>query len=504
MPTPQTGKLYQPAGVEEIIQDFKDDLYLAALANGNPAPPTQPGTDWHALAVAFGNGMLIHYANLRISEDNGDIASAQGAALEDKRISFGLPEVKASPSSGKIRVRVNGSSTIPDGRQLTLPSGLRCMVSGTQAVVDKSEIDVIAIDTGSATNAKPATKVKFVSPPLNVNEEATVSAAFPLTGGTDQETDARKRQRLLNRLRYQPGGGNWGGLRDLATASLASIQDAFIYPALGGPSSVKVALAKAYDPDNLDFSRAPNAAQTNYVRAAIQAANASQVEIVVQAVADQDCSVALLVTIPDSSLSGGNGTGWSDSVPWPQLVGGDNGVVTITGVTSATQITVSALTTTPPIAGQTRIAWWSRVDRKFRIFSITSVFAATPGAWNIVLDKPMADSSGASPQIGDFISPAAEKMTTYGAAWLSLMGALGPGENASDSRLPRALRHPYQSIGPSSALSFVMLRQLSDLYSEMASIAYSTATVLTAPTVPASVATAPNVLRLLHFGIYKG
>jgi hypothetical protein len=504
MPTPQIGQLYTPTGAEEITQDFLDDLYLAAVANGNAAPPTQPGTDWYALGVAFGNGMLIQYANQRIAEDNSDILTAQGQALEGKRIEYGLPEVKPSPSTGKIRVRVNGSSTIPNGRQFTLPNGLRAMASGTQPVVDKSEIDVIAIDTGTATNAKGGTKVKFISPPLNVSEEAEVSTFFPLTGGVDDESDARKRQRLLNRLRYQPGGGNWAGLRDTATGALASIQDAFVYPALGGPSSAKVVLTKAYDLDNLDFSRAPNTAQVSYVRAAVQAANAPENERVVQAAADEDCNVTLLITIPDSSLSGGNGSGWSDSAPWPLLHPGgtDAGKVTITEVTDATNIKVSAATVASPVVGQTRIAWWSRVDRQFRTYSVIAV-SGPAGARRLTVDRPMADSSGGSPQAGDYISPAAERLADYGAAWLNAMGELGPGENTADvNRLPRALRRPYLSVGPGSSLSFPMLKQMSARFSEITSLSYGYAN-LYSPTVPASVQSPPNVLRLVHFGIYK-
>jgi len=494
--------MYVPSGAAEITQDFLDDLYLVAAANGNPAPPTQPGTDWYALGVAFGNGMLIQYANQRIAEDNASILDATGPALEDKRIGFGVPEVKPSPATGKVRVRVNGSATIPDKRQMLLPNGLRIMAAGTQPVVDKSEIDVIGLDTGTGTNAKGGTEVTFVSPPVNVQAKAEVSKFFPLTGGIDVETDARKRKRLLDRLKYQPGGGNWAGLRDIATASLASLQDAFVYPALGGPSSVKVALLKAYDPANLDFSRAPDSAQTAFVRAALQAANASETEQVVQACADQNCDVSLLVTIPDSSLSGGNGTGWSDSVPWPQLAIADAGRVAITAVTNATAITVGAQTAVAPIAGQTQIAWWSSVDRKFYTFTVTGS-GGSAGAYTLTLDKPMADSSGASPQVGDYISPAAERLADYGSTWLELMGQLGPGENTADAaRLPRALRHPYIAVGPAASLSFPLLRQLSDKFTEMTSVAYSYASSMS-PTVPATVDLPPNVLRLTRFGIYK-
>lgn len=505
MATPQVGQLYKPSGAAEITQDFLDDLYLQAVANGNPVPPTQPGTDWYALGVAVGNTQLIQYANIQIAEDNGDILAATGPALEDKRIAYGLPPVLPSPSTGKIRVRVNGSSTIPDGRQILLPNGLRVKAAGSQPVVDKSEIDVIAIDTGTGTNAKGGTKVQFVSPPLNVQAEAEVSKSFPLVGGIDTEDEPHKRQRIKDRLRYQPGGGNWAGLRDIATSALASVHDAFIYPALGGPSSAKTVLVKNYDPENLDFSRAPNAAQVNFVRAAIQAANAGENEQVVQPVADQDVAVALLVTLPPSALSGGNGTGWSDSAPWPPLVVADAGRVRISSMASTTALRITAQTTVAPIAGQTRIAWWSSVDRQFRVFTITGLPGlASPGTWDVTVDRPMADSAGGLPLSGDFISPAAEHILDYGKAWLQLMGGLGPGENTADAaRLPRALRHPYVSTGPDSSLSFPMLQKLSKRFGEITSLAYSTGFDVSAPTVPATVDLPPNILRLTSFGIYS-
>lgn len=507
MATPQVGQLYKPSGAAEITQDFLDDLYLQAVANGNPVPPTQPGTDWYALGVAVGNTQLIQYANLQIAEDNGDILAATGPALEDKRIAYGLPPVLPSPSTGKIRVRVNGSSTIPDGRQILLPNGLRVKAAGSQPVVDKSEIDVIAIDTGTGTNAKGGTKVQFVSPPLNVQAEAEVSKSFPLVGGIDTEDEPHKRQRIKDRLRYQPGGGNWAGLRDIATSALASVPGAFIYPTLGGPSSVKTVLVKGYDPDNLDFSRAPNAAQVNFVRAAIQSANSSANEQIVQAVADQDVAVALIVTLPQSALSGGNGTGWSDSAPWPPLVVADVGRVIVTSAASTTTIRVNAHTTVSPVAGQTRIAWWSSADRQFRVFTITDLpGAATSGSWDVTVDRPMTDSTGANPAAGDFISPAAERVLDYGKAWLAIMGTLGPGENTADpARLQngRGLRHPFVTSGPDSSLSFTLLRQLSDQFSEITSLAYSTGFDVSAPTVPATVDLPPNILRLTSFGIYS-
>ena len=105
------------------------------------------------------------------------------------------------------------------------------------------------------------------------------------------------------------------------------------------------------------------------------------------------------------------------------------------------------------------------------------------------------------------MSPAAEHIAAYGTFWLGLMNQIGPGENTADAnRLPRALRHPYLTVGPDSSLSFTQLRQLTDQFTEITGIAYSGVGVGTqpsVPTVPASVDLPPNILRLTQLGFYK-
>lgn len=504
--------MWQPSGAEEIKQDFLDDLFLCAQANGVADPPVEPGTDWDALATAVANGQLMQYANSRIAEDNTDVTTATGDKLEQKRDAYGVPVLNPMPSSGKIRVRVNGSGTIPSGRQLTLPNGLRLQTTGLSTVLDKEEIDVVAIDTGTATNAKAGTKVQFVSAPLNVQQEATVSTAFPLTGGLDVESEPAKRKRVKDRLKYQPDGSNWAALRDIAKRSLGSIRDAFVYPALGGPASCKVVLVKTANPSDLDFSQVPTDGQVSIARAAIQAANSSGDQIIVQAVAEQALDMVLIMSLPDSSLAGGNGLGWADQDPWPQLAGGDNNHVTVTAVdatANGTKITVSAQTATSPIAGQTRIAWWSPQDLQFRVFTVT-VVTGSAGAWNLTLDLPLIDSTGALVAVGDYISPPSERIKDYGNEWLRQIYTLGPGENTADSaRLPRSLRHPYVTVESPSYPAFDQLDALKAKFQEITTIGYGqflivpTVAFLDPPTVPIDVDTAPNIYAIQNFGIYK-
>jgi len=499
----EPGKIYVPASAEEIRDEFLTDIRLEADNQGISAP-VQPGTDWHVLGTAAANMALIMYANISIADSNGDVLNSTGDELDAIRIAYGLPEVLESPSSGKVVASVlgGGAITIPDGTEFTFPNGLRGKSSGAfVGITDGADIDVIAIDGGEETNLAAGEVVRWVSPPLNLETEARVSVNGPLTGGTDEETDARKRDRILNRLQNLPAGGNVGFVIETALNSLGSLQYAFVYPALGGPGSMKVALIRDYDESLSDFTRVLGAGAATVVRSALHAEMPSPMEIVVQSAAGEDNDVALTLDIPDAATSGGNGSGWQDDTVWPDLAGGDTRVF-VSLVTSTSQIRVNASTAVSPIAGQTHISWWSLTDQRFYTRLVT-VVGGGAGAWDLTLDAPLVASDGTIVAIGDFVCPAAVNIDAYAETWRAAMRNLGPGENTADAnRLPRALRHPFIADDWPSSLNLRVLRNFVDKHDEINDAAWSYR-LLTAPTVPGAVSTAPNFLSSRQFGVYS-
>lgn len=497
------GKIAIPTP-QELQDQFLRDIRLAAIDTGLAEPPTQPGTDWFLLATASANLGLISLANTSIAEDDANVLTATGKSLDRIRVAEGLPEVPASGSSGKIRPTILGATTILDGTQLLLPNGLRIKVVGTYInPADGDEINVAAIDTGAGTNLPGDAIVRFVSAPVNVNVNATVSAGEPLTGGSDVETDQRKRARILNVRQNKPAGNNWAHLRQLILDQLGNVQDVYIYPALGGPSSQKIVPVKDFDLELSDFSRAPSSSALAAIRSLLFAQAGIGDETIVQASVDQAVDFSLVVTLPDSALSGGNGQGWSDQMPWPPLVGGDNGKVTITAVGAGNDsLILSALTTTAPVAGQTNIAWWSAADRKF-YSALVILQSGGAGAWVVGLDRPLVGRNGAAPAIGDYVSPAAHNLQGYGGAWVELFRALGPGEATSDSnRIPRAKRHPFVTDEDPSDVTTTSLLKVVSTFPEITAIAFGTAAVTT-PTIPADTTVAVNILVPGKFGVYK-
>lgn len=476
-------------------------MRLAAEDAGFTAP-IEPGSDNDIIATAVSNIGLLLFQNVNSAEAAHDVLNATGEDLEQIRIAEGLAEVAASGSHGKITITVSGSTTIANGTALTLPNGLAATVVGTYVnPQDQDEIDVESVDVGSNTNFPAGAVVRFDVAPTNVSEDAVVSESQPLTGGTDSETDSRKRDRILNARRNRPGGGNWGQVRQWGLDASGGTQDIYVNPALGGPGSMKATPIRKFDVKNNDYSRVMSDAETQIVRSYIQGKMPEPMEVVITAVADESVDVAIEVTLPDSAQSGGNGQGWVDVAPWPPS--NTTTAVTITVVQPENNdVTTDAGTSTSPVAGQTHIAWWSSADRKFYTRLVTSV-SGSAGAWRVLLDAPLLDSTGAGPQVGDYVSPAALNLTKYGDQWVSLLGEFGPGENTTDTgRLPRAKRHPYVTDEDPTSITNTTLAQWSRPFPEIAAFALHYANK-TSPTVPANVATAPNVLVPRRFAIYQ-
>lgn len=481
------------------------DYRLEMLRLGFDDPPVQPRTDIHIEFTTLSAQFMLLYSGAALARDAITPLNATGEDLENWRKALGLPEIKPSPSTGQIRVSVTGTASLSDGEPFTYPNGLRGQVSGNHVgIVDGDEVDAVSIDTGTATNFPGGTEVRFPNPPTNMNEVATVSMSVPMTGGTDDEDDDAKRDRVLRAIPSKPGGGNWAQHRQVCNDELPVVQDTFVYPAPGGPSTNLVIPVRGFDYENNIYSRAPSDAALSVLRNAVHREMPDAIKDVVRAADDEVVDIALQVVIPASVLSGGNGNGWLDQEDalWPQLEVSDAGRVTISSAAGPLTVTVDADTTTSPIAGLTRIAWWSTDDMQFRVFLVTLVTGGT-GAWVITLDRPLVSSNGVSAAVGDYISPAAVKLAEYGKSFMQAMEKLGPGEVTADAeRLPRSLRHPFVDDEWPTDPSFQTLETFREGHGEIADITWSYRS-LTTPTVPATVADPPAILVPRHFGIYR-
>ncbi len=487
--------LYQPRNADELRDRMLRDLRLGAIDAGLEEPPTQLGSDWHLLATMCAGPALLGFSNINAAESSANVFDATGDDLDRIRDADGLPVIDQSGSAGKIVVTILGATTIPNGTELRLPNGLRIQTVGNYInPSDQDELDVEAIDKGPGTNLASGAKVTFVTAPVNVAETAVVSDGTPLTGGTDTEGDAAKRDRILNRRRNRPAGGNWAQLREWAREARGDVLDAYVMPALGGPGSTKIVPVRKFDRENGSYTRAHSTAAILQIRSYIHARVGEPFEVVVEVPADESCDAVIAVKLPQSALSGGNGQGWTDAAPWPPVAG-----PLTTNPTTNDQLTVGAVTATAPVAGQTHIAWWSPRDRRFFVRLVTAQ-SGSSGSWLITLDSPLVDSTGEGPLDDDLISPAAYNLDAYGAAWVDALEALGTGENSDDSDVvPRALRHPYVTDEDPAGLTNTTVAGWAAKFPEITD--FDATITPDEPTVPAGADDPPNILVPRHFSI---
>jgi hypothetical protein len=496
-------QVFVPESSAEIRDMMLSDHRLEAAKSGSVDPVVLPETDDFIFYTAVANGTFVQYGNIALIRPAITPLNATGDDLEAWRVALQLPKVEPSGSAGLMTVTLeSGTGTLTEGQELTLPNGRRIRVVGPHVgISDGADVTIEAVDVGEDTNADAGTPLQFFpSAPANFDSVARVSINGPLTGGSDAEDEGRLRDRILNKLANSPGGGNWGQAREKAFNELPSVTGNWVYPALGGPASFKQVIAKSFDRERNDYTRAMATAAVNKVRDVIHREMPDGIEKIVTTVGEEAAPLAIKIKIPSSALSGGDGRGWLDAAPWPTATGNKT---TVTVVGSDTSITVDHSSATSPVAGQTRIAWWSPRDMRFRVFTVLTVGGGS-GAWVLGVDSPMVDSTNTRVAVGEYISPAAVNLEAYGNTLIDMFEALACGENTSDSnRTPRALRHPYATDDVPEDLS---QRLLDEHFSrakhpEITNLAI-TFSPTTSPTVPGSVNTAPNVLIPSHFAVY--
>ena len=498
------GSLYQPSGVEELSRRFLRDIELSAIQSGTNDVPVQYGSDFWLTSQAISGICLQGFRNIDLSEADQNVLDATGSALDKLRIGYGIPEVTPTKASGKIRLKVSGVTTVPNNQAFVYPNGTSGKIVGTYInPANLAEVNVECNIPGTVGNLKSGEIVRLIGPPVNVDSSATVSTSSPIKGGTDVEDDTRKRNRILNVLRNKPAGGNWSDIRRIVLDNVGGVQECFIYPALGGPSSVKIIAIKDFDLENYDFSRSIPDVNLNAVRSIIQSSFPGEVQIVVQTCITEYTDIGLRLTIPLSSQSGGNGLGWTDISPWPLLVTGDNGRITLSSPNATFDtFIVNAGTAIQPVDGQTHISWWSSKTRKFYTGLVVGHVGGA-GSWSVTLDRPLIDDLGNGPTAGEFISPTCQNIDGYGESLVSTFRTMGPGENTSQSsRLPRALRHPFPSDIFPYSISNSSIKKLISKYSEITEFSFGHI-LKTMPTVPSNATIPTNILIPRNFGVYK-
>lgn len=476
------------------------------IQRGVSDPNVTPGSDWWVEAQAVAN-------QLAVIEANGLIKSEEllpDTATEDNlaRISaiFGLTKQAASGSVGSVILESSASTTVATGAQLIDGAGLSYEVSTGGTYANGASIPIRAISTGFDTNHDEDDVLRWVSAPPFAAEKALVGPGG-LVNGIDAEDDEALRGRLLSLLQTPPSTGNAEHVAELAEASTPSVQKAFVYPAIQGPSTVHVAVSAA--PTLTNKSReVASATMSGTVTPYVQGQLPEHAYSAITTVNDTNADVAFGLSLPEAPTASppGPGGGWVNGTPWPAPDNSSTFRCTVTAVTSSSVFTVDA--TTSPTANVTQICWYSPYEWKLYSATVISV-SGTSGAYVITLDQPFVDIV-----VGCYIWPKCENAQEYCDAVVDAFALMGPGEKSSNaSALVRGFRRPRPAAGWPSTLGSHLTRALTDAQREVLSAQFfhrtdgTTTTTgsggVVTPQVPASVSDPPNIYVPRHISFYR-
>jgi uncharacterized phage protein gp47/JayE len=487
---------------DDILRTIKNGL----IEQGVEDPNVGPGSDFYSTATAIGNELAVVGANCVVKAD----AQMPDTSTEDdlERITdvFSLTAQPASGSYGNIILESTATAPIATGAELTDNLGQRFRVTIGGNYANGAEVPIEAISTGEATNRDAGTILAWASAPPYCSDRAEV-ATGGLINGTDEEDSEALRARLYAKFQNPAGSANWTHVAETAEASTNSVQKAFVYPAVQGPSTCDVAVAAA--PTETNKSRELSTALmigtvTPYATGALPKFG----QLTVTTVDDVNADVAFALSLPDAPTANppGPGGGWLDGTPWPTPDNSSTFRCTVTAVTSTKVFTVDAATS--PTANVTHIAWLSPYDWTLYTAVVTSV-SGTTGAYVITIDKPFVDIA-----TGCYIWPECQNAQAYVDTILAAFALLGPGEKTSNaSALVRGFRHPPPSTGWQYTLGPHLLNALTSEHNEVSAAQFlhrtdgtttqtgSSGTV--APQVPASAADAPKIFVPRMVGIYR-
>lgn len=487
---------------DDVLRTIKNGL----IKQGVASPNVGPNSDWFVIATALGNELAVVGANAIVMADQQMPDTATEADLARIAGLFEREKQPAAGSVGPVVIEASAISPIETGRELVDAAGLRYEVVIGGNYEDDDSVTIRAIDTGAATNHAAGDQLQWVSAPPYCSDKVTVGAGG-LVNGIDAEDDEVLRSRVLAVLRTPPGAGDWEHAAEIAEESTASVQKAFVYPAVEGPATMHVAVAAA--PTETNKSRVIASATMNgLIDPFVKGKLPTHAHIVVTTVEDVNADIAIGLSLPEAPTANppGPGGGWTNGTPWPAPDGVGSFRCVVTAVTSATSFTVDA--TTAPIANVSRVSWLSPYTWTLSSALVTS-YTGSSGAYVITIDSAFVDIA-----VGCYVWPEAQNGQNYVDAVLAEFALMGPGEKtANASVLLRGFRHPPPSAGWSSKLGPSMLRAITGAGDEVLSVEFlhrtdgtttitGSAGALT-PQIPASVTSAPKILVPRFIAFYR-
>ena len=191
-------------------------------------------SDAKVYARAFAGTADAIYSLIAYMHRQQFVFSCEAEYLDRHGSLYGLYRIPATKAITQVTFDVSGGGTVPTGSVVQTDQGVRYVtteddVSGVAA----AEAEV----AGAAGNAENGTTVTLITPLVGVASVASLSAAA--VGGTDIESDADFRSRVLLKMRETPMGGAEADYK-IWSREVAGVTRAWVFPEEDGAGTVTV------------------------------------------------------------------------------------------------------------------------------------------------------------------------------------------------------------------------------------------------------------------------
>lgn len=236
--------------LDEIRQQILRDIVSL-----EPTADVSVDSDYYARAsslAAVAEGVYSHQKWM-VKQFFPDTADTQ--YLEKHAALRGIRRRQATHASGLgAKVFGNAGAIIEVGKQIVTADGRFYEVIEQGSITqDSVVVRVKSLATGANQNVIAPITANFMAAPVGVQTQCQLQE---IVGGTDVESDSSLLERLLNRIRRPPAGGNRYDYKEWAL-DVDGVEAAFVYPLRRGLGTVDIVITSNNDlPSDDTVSRA--------------------------------------------------------------------------------------------------------------------------------------------------------------------------------------------------------------------------------------------------------
>jgi uncharacterized phage protein gp47/JayE len=499
-------KLTVPS-IDELRDRYTADVRRLKIRAGITSPNVAAGSESYIRGQAVAAAVQLVMARECSVQDAQMGDAATGDDIKRLCENEGITIDLGSGASGFVVVSCAGGTTYAKDDECKTADGLRYKVATTTVANDGDPVPIVGVDVGTRTIKAAGTVVQWTSPPVGSGLEAIVDTSG-LTNGTNADTDTTLQNKWIERKRHPPRGGNWAHIAADAEAGSASIEKAFVYPGVYGPSTVHVAITIAAVQEDA-YTREANPVIRLAASQSVVAGHPEHADFTFTTVNDWDVDLIIKLDLPEPKSVGGTGGGWVDAAAdrWPTTLNAASPYAPRLSAAPSNGRVLSVTSDIEPV-DDAHIAVWSVTAKKFLHAQIASHSGAGPYTINLYEPLDPADLSA-----NDWVVPLCEHIDDYAETLAQRIGTLGPGQKTTDvTKLPRSYRRPKVQESWPCDITSKTTDYLSTAHSEIWHVEFyrgfdATPTTFTAlpiacPT-DATTGTAPYCIRLGKLGFYQ-